>query len=294
MLQKTTTPTYFQTTFNLAGPPKIEGAVPDLYVGVFGRLISRGNFSIGYAAQRFAVHVIQEGEGVVEVDGYPFPARAGNVFSLFPGHQARYYDRKGSPWRYTWFGLEGPGATRAVAFTGLRPRQPVLTGPFHVLLEPLFREMEKEYRSELTRPLFPTICAWRLVETIASRRSAPPENEPIDLAESARFILDHEYQSPLTLKNVAVRLKVSRFTILRHFRAKYQTSPKQYLDDLRVEQARQLLSHSHSRVKEIADTCGFQSAHYFSRVFRHRFGVSPRQWRKTKQQPAGPRKVARR
>jgi AraC-like DNA-binding protein len=53
-------------------------------------------------------------------------------------------------------------------------------------------------------------------------------------------------------------------------------TPRQYLQDLRLEEASRLLkSPDHNSVTEIAFSCGFNSSQYFSNSFRKRYGRAP-------------------
>jgi transcriptional regulator GlxA family with amidase domain len=58
-------------------------------------------------------------------------------------------------------------------------------------------------------------------------------------------------------------------------------SPHQYRLQVRLGRARTLLSETALSVKEVAFRCGFESEHYFSRLFRRKTGVAPGRWRRS-------------
>lgn len=59
----------------------------------------------------------------------------------------------------------------------------------------------------------------------------------------------------------------------------YHTTPQQYLLRLRMEKAEEILRNSSDRpIAEVALQCGFYDAHYFSRLFRTRFGCTPSEY----------------
>ena len=63
-------------------------------------------------------------------------------------------------------------------------------------------------------------------------------------------------------------------------------TPLQYLNQCRLEAARQLLLRQPERsVTKIAMACGFSSSQYFSTIFGQQFGVSPRDFRSRPAQP---------
>jgi AraC-like DNA-binding protein len=52
-----------------------------------------------------------------------------------------------------------------------------------------------------------------------------------------------------------------------------------YLQQVRVEKAKRLLTDSKKNITDIAMDCGFASSAYFSNVFRGLTGCAPRDWR---------------
>lgn len=52
-----------------------------------------------------------------------------------------------------------------------------------------------------------------------------------------------------------------------------------FLKEKRLEKAARLLKSGNLRVSQIARRCGFDSENYFRQQFRHRYGMSPRQFR---------------
>ncbi|HEX9982054.1 MAG TPA: helix-turn-helix transcriptional regulator [Thermoanaerobaculia bacterium] len=52
-----------------------------------------------------------------------------------------------------------------------------------------------------------------------------------------------------------------------------------FLKEKRLEKAAKLLKAGNLRVSQIARRCGFDSENYFRQQFRHRYGMSPRQFR---------------
>ncbi|MEM9101624.1 MAG: GlxA family transcriptional regulator [Pseudomonadota bacterium] len=64
----------------------------------------------------------------------------------------------------------------------------------------------------------------------------------------------------------------------RKFKAHFQTTPINYLKNLRLEQARQWLEESQLSIEKIAERAGFDSTSGFRRAFLQRFDVSPQQY----------------
>ena len=57
---------------------------------------------------------------------------------------------------------------------------------------------------------------------------------------------------------------------------------KNYINDVRIREAKRMLSDGYAKIYEISEACGYQTSQYFSRVFQKKFGVLPGEYRKNR------------
>ncbi|MFD1216049.1 MULTISPECIES: GlxA family transcriptional regulator [Microbulbifer] len=88
-------------------------------------------------------------------------------------------------------------------------------------------------------------------------------------------IMEQNLATPLSIKQIASQCETSVRELERLFKNEVGTPPKRYYRRLRLDKARQLLRQTEMTVLDIAISCGFQSAAYFSSAYRQDFGVSP-------------------
>ena len=123
----------------------------------------------------------------------------------------------------------------------------------------------------------------RLFHYLYREESEQQENKNIlaqaRLRKMMQFIWDH-FHEKITLDDIAASANISKSAALRCFRSGMQTSPVGYLNDFRLNRAKELLLTSHSTVSEIAISVGFDNVGYFDRVFRRTFGLTPKQFAK--------------
>ena len=123
----------------------------------------------------------------------------------------------------------------------------------------------------------------RLFHYLYREESEQQENKNIlaqaRLRKMMQFIWDH-FHEKITLDDIAASANISNSAALRCFRSGMQTSPVGYLNNFRLNRAKELLLTSHSTVSEIAVSVGFDNVGYFDRVFRRTFGLTPKQFAK--------------
>lgn len=92
----------------------------------------------------------------------------------------------------------------------------------------------------------------------------------------AKKYIDSHYSEILSLDKIAESVGISPFYLSHIFSKESNFSLFAYLTTLRMDKAKSLLAAGRMNVSEIADAVGYESGSYFSRVFKHHFGHSPK------------------
>ncbi len=97
--------------------------------------------------------------------------------------------------------------------------------------------------------------------------------------QDAKKYIDAHYGERISTAEVAaaVNLSDSRFRYL--FRMAYGISPHQYLIDVRISAAKQMLWDTNNSITTIAEQCGFGCQQYFNDVFKRETDTSPGRYR---------------
>lgn len=85
----------------------------------------------------------------------------------------------------------------------------------------------------------------------------------------------------LTISEIAENVYVSKSTLTKHFQQELGLSVNQYIYDIVMSEAGRILLASNVSILTISEKFGFSDQFYFSRRFKEKFGVSPRDYRKT-------------
>jgi len=95
----------------------------------------------------------------------------------------------------------------------------------------------------------------------------------------AMDVLRSGFCGEINLDQLAAAACLSKYHFLRLFRTAYGLSPYQYIQHLRLEKARVLLTDSVMPVTDVAGLLGFDNSQSFSRLFYQRMGLYPTQYR---------------
>jgi AraC family transcriptional regulator len=83
----------------------------------------------------------------------------------------------------------------------------------------------------------------------------------------------------IDLNQLAAAACISKYHFLRLFKTLYGMSPHQYIQQIRIDKAKNLLNNSSFAIQEISDSLGFENSQSFSRFFQKNTGVYPTQYR---------------
>ena len=88
------------------------------------------------------------------------------------------------------------------------------------------------------------------------------------------------YFEKITLEDIAASANVSEREALRTFKKSLGKAPFDYLNEYRLDKARELLETTDLTITEIAVSTGFSDSAYFGKVFRNYFECTPGGYRK--------------
>ena len=91
--------------------------------------------------------------------------------------------------------------------------------------------------------------------------------------------LKKHYQRDVALKTLAEKFDISVRSFNRRFRLAAGQTPLQYLQEVRLQQAKALLKQSNLSIAEIAFAVGYQDTSYFSSLFKRVNAITPNEYR---------------
>jgi len=230
----------------------------------------------------YALYHTAAGKGVYALDSVEFHVTEGDIFAIYPDTEIKCTADKKDPWTLYAVSFDGADARLLLNASRFTPKDPVrhleeytsdqvvalMTGIY------TYRGQEIYSTTQSTAILYALMSL--LVKTASWDQSAMPPGwtGAVHFHKALDFI-SQNYSSPITVEDIADAVNLSRSRLHQIFLQQVFISPKQYLTEYRVREARNLLEKRSGSIKEIAQAVGFDDQLYFSNVFKQITGKSP-------------------
>ena len=270
---------FYETTYDLASKKNA-----DMEAILFGKEDCAPSHAYGPTLRSYHLfHFVTGGHGILQIDGETFELGTGDAF-LIPAEQMSYYEASATePWSYFWVGLTGLRATQYIRqIMAVVPERYVIRG---LDTQKYAASIDKAASLQGTSAGNYFRAELVLYELFFYFSSDLPElngsEHTPSLAARVKFYLDAKYTEKLRIDELSAQFGVHPNHLSRAFRERYDVSPKQYLQTLKLEKAALMLRTTDTSVALIAESLGFDDQHAFSKLFKKYWGVSPMVYRKT-------------
>lgn len=142
-------------------------------------------------------------------------------------------------------------------------------------------EAEQEKGEFLSQEL---MCAYLWEMLILFSRSLSDEKPRPSVQDDSVFpikqYIDEHWQEPIALTELGQQFAISPCHLSKKFRKSMGFGLHEYIELVRMMHAEHMLIKSQCTVAQIAESCGFSNANYFSSVFKRIHGCSPKTYQK--------------
>ena len=212
------------------------------------------------------------GKGVVELQNGKQTVGPGDIFFAYPNEMHKYYGVGDDLWEVHWISFFG-----SAVFSIVPNQSCVYHTENMAAYEALLVAMEKKdptadfsERSSLLYQLL-LLCKRELFDANGTTVLSSQQR----LVEVLRYMREH-YAESVALRDLSSLLGVSDSQLCRIFQTAYNVRPMEYLNLLRVNNAKALLLRDKKApVADIARAVGIDSPSYFTKIFHRYVGISP-------------------
>jgi len=98
--------------------------------------------------------------------------------------------------------------------------------------------------------------------------------------DKAIYFIKNNFDKEFSLDEIAAKANYSPYHFIRVFKAETGKTPFQYLLEIKIAKAKELLNKSSKPITEICYDCGFNNRSHFSVIFKRKTGNTPSSYRK--------------
>ncbi len=242
------------------------------------------SFQNGRILEEFQMIYITKGSGTFESLSFQnIQLGEGAVFFLFPGEWHRFRPSKLTGWDSYWVGFKGKFAEDLVDNGYLSVQKPVVKVGYNEEIINLFQRILEAGKDERTG--YQQYISGIVIHLLGYIYFRAKDNHNEDKAslqkiDQSRVIIRERINENISPEKVAKELIMTYSWFRRLFKLYTGIAPAQYIAQLRLQRAKELLSTSSKSVKEIAVEMNYESVDYFSTQFRRQTRMTPTQYRK--------------
>ena len=237
----------------------------------------------GRVLQEYQLNYITEGSGILEDDYGTFKIKPGTMMIIRPGVKHRYRPISGEGWVENYIGFEGVLAKHFFQQSGFIIAPSVLHFDYREEFIDVYRKIYELVQKE--EPGFQQIASGLIIKLLGYMVAFQKQNDfkgkrIESLIRQARVYMQENIEKKIDLKQFATE----QYTAYSYFRKMFKkytgVAPYQYHLDLKIMKAKEMILTDNKRIKEISYELGFDSIHYFSRLFKKKTNMNPTDWRK--------------
>jgi|GEM_PF-578360 len=149
---------------------------------------------------------------------------------------------------------------------------------------------ESKLRARDRRYYFRLCAAWRMeqdmIGLIERQRDKGSAHYERMIAEIKTYMKQH-YHEKLRLEQLAGLIPISRSYLAILFKQVTGMTVWEYLVNIRMKEAKRMLAEPSSKIYEVACRVGYENGEHFTKLFKEKFGMTPKEYRDCLVLPSG-------
>ncbi|TYP78964.1 response regulator [Paenibacillus methanolicus] len=148
-------------------------------------------------------------------------------------------------------------------------------------LDKMAEEEQSIYEHLLQAKTIPDMKQYtnKIFASISSYMERKKRNKDDYIINEILTILNQEYRHPITLASLSDRVYLSPNYLRILFKDKMKISIQEYLTNLRLSKAKELLKQTRHKIHEIGEMVGYENSTYFNIVFKNYMKMTPGEYR---------------
>lgn len=222
----------------------------------------------------YYAYLVTGGNGKLRIYDNEYELEIGTLFFSFPA--VPFTVKADESLKYIYVSFMGSGAQELLESLGISLKNPVHHG--HSGLIDFWMSAISRVNQKNANILSESVLLYSL-SFIAGEEEKSSKSAPENFFEMLVDYVDSHYRDPdLSLKKIAGIFSYTEKYISYLFKSRKGVGFSKYLNELRIQYARDLMAQRNTSVSEIAAHCGYSDPLYFSKVFRKQMNQSPTEY----------------
>ncbi|WP_304681650.1 AraC family ligand binding domain-containing protein [uncultured Clostridium sp.] len=231
----------------------------------------------------YLIHIVLSGKGIFKVNNNTYNLTARDGFLIYPNELIYYEADENNPWEYIWIGLVGTKVNDYLNKTSISKFNPTFKLNKHSKLINAINSIINSTKIDANKNLkiLSTLYdfLFELLNEFPSSINNNKNTQQSYLDEALLFI-HLNFQDNVSITNIANHLSIDRSYLHRIFKNNLNLSPQEYVLNLRLEKASELLLTTSLTIGDIARSVGYNDTMLFSKTFKKHKGLTPSNYKK--------------
>lgn len=219
----------------------------------------------------YKMHIVLEGKGLLHVCGDVYDLEKGDVFFTFPS--MTYAIESVANFKYMYISYIGVRANMIMDKININKNNFYFPG-----LERLIEIWKDSIIDDQT--ILPLRCEGILLYSfsVLGKQMKEIDNSTQAMLTVKKYIDENFSDQELSLDQISKKCSYNKKYLSTAYKKYFKIGISKYISIIRIQYACTLMEQGFSSVKDIAFLCGFTEPLYFSKVFKDKMGISPREY----------------
>ena len=220
---------------------------------------------------------IECGELEFEINGRPIIAQSGYAVIFPPYCHYKYTYRGDSELSYLWAHFTGSYTERFLAESGFKKLPCIIQSNPNIKIISYFEKLFNIF--SLHEPLQKQRLACQLESILLTLALTSNDTFSSRCLTKSLGYIHTSYNKEIRIPELAKMESLSNSRYITVFKETMGMSPSEYILNLRINVACDLLRNHDMSVKEVAVSIGYDNAHFFSKIFKKKTGTTPKKYK---------------
>ena len=276
---------YFKLPAALIKLQKEKPLIRDLFLTEIGEVEINAGKIWNSAIKNEAILLVYciKGEGILQFSDEQLPVCREQFFVVFPNDSFKYFSNLNTNSRFLIAGFTGKKSKQLcnenLVVRNLVPAVNNLVANREMLFDEIFNNLNQGFHDQNLEYI--NLCFGHLLGTFifAHKTSDDLADEANPVVRRSLYFMNRNLHKKLTLNEISSEVGYSATYFSTLFKKETNYSPLSYFSHLKILKACEMLDYTSQKIKETSFQLGYTDPYYFTKDFKKKMGMSPRQYR---------------